>query len=43
MISEREIRNLGIKAFVMKPIDLLKLAQTVRKVLDKEWSSGQHF
>jgi CheY-like chemotaxis protein len=43
VISERETRILGIKAFVMKPMDLLKLAQTVRKVLDKEWSSGQHF
>jgi PAS domain S-box-containing protein len=43
VISERETRNLGIKAFVMKPMDLLKLAQTVRKVLDKEWNSGQHF
>ena len=35
MISEHKAKILGIKAFVMKPIDRLKLAWTIRKVLDE--------
>jgi PAS domain S-box-containing protein len=34
MISEHKARDLGIRAFVMKPADNLKLAQTIRKILD---------
>lgn len=34
LISEEKSRGLGIKAFLMKPVDRLNLAQTVRRVLD---------
>ncbi|MBW1723081.1 MAG: PAS domain S-box protein [Deltaproteobacteria bacterium] len=33
-IHEEKARELGIKAFVMKPIDMTTLAKTVRRVLD---------
>lgn len=36
MISEQKARDLGIRAFVMKPTNKLKFAQTIRKVLDKK-------
>jgi len=34
-INEEEARELGIKAFCMKPLDLPKLIQTTRQVLDE--------
>ena len=34
-VSEEEAEKLGAKAFVMKPLDLQELAQTVRRVLDE--------
>jgi PAS domain S-box-containing protein len=33
-IDEDHAKELGINAFMMKPLDLIKLAQTVRRVLD---------
>ena len=36
-ITEREARDLGIRAFVMKPLTQQELANTVRKVLDEKW------
>jgi PAS domain S-box-containing protein len=33
-IDEAHAKELGINAFMMKPLDLIQLAQTVRKVLD---------
>ena len=33
-VNEEEAAKLGVKAFVMKPLDLQELAQTVRRVLD---------
>ena len=34
-VDEREARNVGADAFLLKPLDLTKLLQTVRQVLDK--------
>ncbi len=34
-VSEEEARELGASAFMMKPLDLQELAQTVRRVLDE--------
>jgi PAS domain S-box-containing protein len=34
-IDEEEAQELGIEAFMLKPLDLTQLAQTVRKVLDE--------
>ncbi len=39
-INEDDTKKLGIKAFCMKPLDLPKLLQTVRKVLDGGGDSG---
>ncbi|MBU1163089.1 MAG: hypothetical protein KKA75_02950 [Proteobacteria bacterium] len=36
MITEETARTLGIKAFVMKPIMMRDLAETIRKALDKK-------
>ncbi len=41
MISENEAKELGIKAFIMKPADIQTLAQTVRNVLDQNNISPQ--
>ena len=35
LISEEKARNMGIRAFVMKPIVMSQIARTVREVLDK--------
>jgi signal transduction histidine kinase/ActR/RegA family two-component response regulator len=35
-INKAEARQLGIKAFCLKPLDLQQLVQTVRRVLDKQ-------
>jgi len=34
LINEKEAEQLGISAFIMKPIRMSQLARTVRKVLD---------
>jgi CheY-like chemotaxis protein len=36
MISTEEIKNIGIKEFLMKPILLEEIAQTIRKVLERK-------
>jgi len=36
-ITEREARDLGIQAFVMKPLTQHELANTVRRVVDEKW------
>ncbi|MCJ7618001.1 MAG: hybrid sensor histidine kinase/response regulator, partial [Desulfobacterales bacterium] len=36
MITEETARALGIRAFVMKPIMMRDLAETIRKALDKK-------
>jgi DNA-binding NtrC family response regulator len=36
MISTEEIKNIGIKEFLMKPILLGEIAQTIRKVLERK-------
>ena len=41
MISEDKARELGIKAFVMKPSNRQTLAQTVRNVLDSQSESAK--
>jgi len=33
-VDEKKAKELGIKGFAMKPLDMRKLAQSVRKVLD---------
>jgi CheY-like chemotaxis protein len=35
-ISEEEAKRVGIREFVMKPLEMTKLAQTIRRVLDQE-------
>ena len=35
LVYEERAKELGLAAYVMKPIDMLKTAQTIRKVLDK--------
>ena len=34
LVSEEKAKEIGIKAFVMKPLVMRNLAETVRKVLD---------
>ena len=40
LISEKKAKEIGIKAFVMKPLVMRNLAETVRKVLD---AGGAYF
>ena len=35
-VSEEKAKDIGIKAFVMKPLVMRNLAETVRKVLDEK-------
>lgn len=42
-ISEEKARELGIRAFVMKPLTAQELANTVRQVLDESGSPPQAF
>jgi len=34
LVSEEKAKDIGIKAFLMKPLMMRKLAETVREVLD---------
>ncbi len=36
LVSEEKAKEMGIKAFVMKPLVMRNLAETVRKVLDEK-------
>ncbi len=36
MVTEEKAKQMGIKAFVMKPVALRKIAQTIRQVLDRK-------
>ena len=36
LVSEEKVNEMGIKAFVMKPLVMRNLAETVRKVLDEK-------
>ena len=36
LVSEEKAEEIGIKAFVMKPLVMRSLAETVRKVLDEK-------
>jgi len=36
LVDEEKAKELGLAAFVMKPINLSEIAQTIRKVLDKK-------
>ena len=36
LVSEKKARDMGIRAFVMKPLSSQELAGTIRKVLDGE-------
>ncbi len=36
-ITKEKAKKIGIKAFVMKPLVMRNLAETVRKVLDEKW------
>ena len=36
LVSEEKAKEIGIKAFVMKPLAMRNLAETVRKVLDEK-------
>jgi len=33
-ISEEKAKNIGIREFIMKPLEMKELAKTIRKVLD---------
>jgi CheY-like chemotaxis protein len=35
LVDEERAKDLGLAAYVMKPIDMLETAQTIRKVLEK--------
>ena len=35
-ISEEKAKKIGIREFVMKPLEMRELAKTIRKVLDRE-------
>jgi len=44
-MSEEKAKEMGIKAFMMKPLSMKVLGETVRKVLDgesaiKNWNKG---
>ena len=36
-IDENKAREIGLRAFIMKPILRREIANTIRKVLDEEW------
>jgi len=36
LVSEEKAKDMGIKAFVMKPLSTRVMAETVRKVLDEK-------
>ena len=36
LINEEKAKALGIRGFIMKPVDMLNLAKTVRRVLDEK-------
>jgi len=40
-VSEEKARELGIQAFIMKPISLGELSETIRKILDKTGYSSR--
>ena len=40
-IDERRAEEMGISAFVMKPIIMRQMAQTIREVLDKKMTQGR--
>ena len=42
-ISEEKAREIGIRAFVMKPLARHELADNVRRVLDESGSRSQAF
>jgi PAS domain S-box-containing protein len=42
LIDEKRAKELGIAAYVMKPINMTEIAKTIRKVLDGANSSAQH-
>jgi CheY-like chemotaxis protein len=35
LINEEKAKALGLHGFIMKPVDMLNLAKTVRRVLDE--------
>ncbi len=35
LVDEEKVKELGLTAYVMKPIDMQETAQTIRNVLDK--------
>jgi CheY-like chemotaxis protein len=35
-ISEEKAKDLGIRAYVQKPLEMRELAETIRRVLDKK-------
>jgi DNA-binding NtrC family response regulator len=36
LVDEEKAKEMGLAAYVMKPIDMQKTAQTIRKILDKK-------
>ena len=40
LVDEEKAKDLGLAAYVMKPIDMHETAQTIRKILDEKESSG---
>ena len=41
LVDEERAKELGLAAYIMKPIDMQETAQTIRKVLDKSRSPVQ--
>ena len=42
-MSEEKAKEMGIKAFVMKPLSMRVLAETVRRVLDESKAASRGF
>ena len=36
LVDEEKAKELGLASYIMKPIDIREIAQTIRKVLDKK-------
>ena len=41
LVDEEKAKELGLAAYIMKPIDMQETAQTIRNVLDKKLSPVQ--